>query len=153
MTHDELDVLNARLETLQTQITRMFNFLQGAAASFTDAVETCAELSDTFFEVYADVSAAEKEKKAEEESNAQIERAGLNPAEAEWVPIAEALPPEGETVMARWSDNSADWTYYKKSVEYPGAFCFYNQAGQAVVSPKEWLLGGGPVRAAARNIN
>lgn len=34
MNHDELDVLNARLETLQTQITRMFNFLQGAAAWF-----------------------------------------------------------------------------------------------------------------------
>ena len=57
----------------------------------------------------------------------------------EWTQTADVLPHEGETVLARWIDGVMNWTYYRKSVEYPGAFCFYDQFGKAVTAPKEWL--------------
>jgi len=56
----------------------------------------------------------------------------------EWVQIADVLPQEGETVFARWPNGTVNWTYYRKSAEYPGAFCFYDQLGQAITAPKEW---------------
>ena len=57
----------------------------------------------------------------------------------EWVQLSEVLPPEGETVYARWHDGTERETFYRKSVEYPGAFVFYDLFGQAVMAPKEWL--------------
>ena len=59
-------------------------------------------------------------------------------ASYEWVQLADVLPQEGETVFARWHDGTVNWVYYRKSAEYPGAFCFYNQMGQAITAPKEW---------------
>lgn len=128
MTNDELDVLQIRLDTLQTQLDRLAKLFGGVAQTVDDALDTLVEIRENL-----------PDANEEEEETPDASPALYKATDLEWVQIADVLPPEGEQVLARWCDSVVNWTYYKKSVEYPGAFCFYDQHGQAVTAPKEWL--------------
>ena len=124
--NNEIEVLQIRLDTLQCQLDRLSSLFGGVAQTIADALDTLIEIREDLPD-------------PEEEEEPDASPALYKATDLEWVQIADVLPHEGETVLARWHDGVVNWTYYKKSVEYPGAFVFYDQLGQAVTAPKEWL--------------
>lgn len=129
-------ITSESVDLLEAQLKRTQKLLNGLTVTVCDALETVAQLKNLILTTDGEES-ENGEPIGETVMLRSAEDAEPNPDE--WVQIADILPPEGEQVLARWCDSVVNWTYYKKSVEYPGAFCFYDQHGQAVTAPKEWL--------------
>lgn len=122
------------IDLLEAQLDRAQKLLNGLTVTVSDVLETVAQLKDLI------LTTDEEESEDDEPVG---ETVALPSAEVEsdpdgWVQIAEVLPPEGESVLARWFNGDVGWTYYRKSVEYPGAFCFYRNDGASIEAPKEW---------------
>ena len=143
-------ITSESVDLLEAQLKRTQKLLNGLTVTVCDALETVAQLKDLILTTDGEES-ENGEPVGETVMLPSTEDAESNPDE--WVQLSEVLPPEGETVYARWHDGTERETFYRKSVEYPGAFVFYDLFGQAVMAPKEWLLAGGAVRASARNID
>lgn len=120
---ERLNVINEKLEHIGNLI-----------------IEEGETIKDVLVTIYKLADDLEKEEELEAPTPSVLYNASaLDGSNGEWIAVADVLPPEGEMVLARWCDGVVSWGYYKKSVEYPGAFCFYDQMNQAVTAPKEWF--------------
>ena len=143
-------ITSESVDLLEAQLKRTQKLLNGLTVTVSDVLETVAQLKELIF------TTDEEESEDDEPVGETVALPSSEDAEPDadgWVQISEVLPPEGETVYARWHDGTERETFYRKSVEYPGAFVFYDLFGQAVMAPKEWLLAAGASRAPARNID
>ena len=122
------------IDLLEAQLDRAQKLLNGLTVTVSDVLETVAQLKELVF------TTDEEESEDDEPVGETVALPSSEDAEPDadgWVQISEALPPEGECVLARWHNGDIGWTYYRKSVEYPGAYCFYSNDGP-IDAPKEW---------------
>lgn len=144
MTLDEIADVQDRLDVLKAELDRVKKLFNGVTLTFEALEETVRDMQKNLeceYDVEKEIEREMKEKQVPEVTP-QMKRLALANPEDGWVPIAEALPEENKMVVVRWQDGVVGWVYYQKSVEYPGAFVFYDNFGKKVLAPKEWYFAG-----------
>lgn len=128
----------SEFDKITDKLGRLFNTLEQTSQRLEELMEATAATRALIVNLQAGLTFEEEDPNGAP-AIVQYDPSTFLNGDYEWTQTADVLPHEGETVLARWIDGVMNWTYYRKSVEYPGAFCFYDQFGKAVTAPKEWL--------------
>jgi len=141
MNTKEIAAIQERLDVIKAELARVTLLFNGVTQTFEATLETLADMQKKLANDYDRETKYEAglEDKAIPKMTSELKRLALEEPKNGWVQIADVLPREGEMVVARWQDGVVGCVYYRKSVEYPGAFCFYDSFGESVLAPKEWL--------------